>query len=461
MLAACAVLGLAPLQANAQAAGLIKPVELASQRKPDMPWKTYQATTVKHLLGAQPDAPSLTQYGGLSEVQHDATGYFRVENIDGRWWMIDPDGHPLIRMSLGAVYRRTRHTEMTALPPEVLAHVQAEGGARWAADTVKQFRDLGVNSLGRWSEFDVFIDTKNRIPYTTSLAFMAEFGEHIEVAFEKYGHQGYRENCIPVFHPEFPAFCDAYAKEHAAPYANDPYLVGHYTDNEMPVKRNLLEITLALDPNDKMLRYNHKAAWDWLRKRRGPNVSADDITTEDGQAYLGYVYEYYYKVTTAALRKHDPNHLILGTRLHGGALKIKPVFAAAGKHLDVVSFNSYGRWDLSPELMKTWSDATNRPFVISEFCIKGNDSGLDNTKGAGWSVRTQAERGVWYQNFIINLLQSPNCVGWDYFKYRDDLDVNKGVLTTDFKPHPEFYQAMKQMHEAVYDVVKHHDACCQ
>jgi hypothetical protein len=33
------------------------------------------------------------QYGGFSNTTAKATGFFRVEEINGRWWFIEPDGH--------------------------------------------------------------------------------------------------------------------------------------------------------------------------------------------------------------------------------------------------------------------------------------------------------------------------------------------------------------------------------
>ena len=32
-------------------------------------------------------------YGGYKDTQAKATGFFRVEQIDGKWWFVDPDGH--------------------------------------------------------------------------------------------------------------------------------------------------------------------------------------------------------------------------------------------------------------------------------------------------------------------------------------------------------------------------------
>ena len=33
------------------------------------------------------------KYGGYKNTQARATGFFRVEKIDGRWWFVDPEGH--------------------------------------------------------------------------------------------------------------------------------------------------------------------------------------------------------------------------------------------------------------------------------------------------------------------------------------------------------------------------------
>ena len=38
----------------------------------------------------------LDRFGGWTGVTSKATGFFRVEKIDGRWWFIDPDGNAFI-----------------------------------------------------------------------------------------------------------------------------------------------------------------------------------------------------------------------------------------------------------------------------------------------------------------------------------------------------------------------------
>ena len=45
---------------------------------------------------------------------------------------------------------------------------------------------------------------------------------------------------------------------------------------------------------------------------------------------------------------------------------------------------------------------------------------MKNLTGAGWTVATQQERGWFYQNFTLALIESQVCVGWHWFKYKDN-----------------------------------------
>ena len=47
-----------------------------------------------------PGDSGLCRYGGFVGTKAEATGFFRVEKKDGRWWFVDPDGH--LFLSLGA-----------------------------------------------------------------------------------------------------------------------------------------------------------------------------------------------------------------------------------------------------------------------------------------------------------------------------------------------------------------------
>jgi hypothetical protein len=97
------------------------------------------------------------------------------------------------------------------------------------------------------------------------------------------------------------------------------------------------------------------------------------------------------------------------------------------------------------------------------------DSGFANTTGAGWVVKTQADRGKFYQNFTLGLLESGGCVGWHGFKYRDNhpasktadpspLDSNKDIVTLRLEPHAPLLSAMPELHRQVCSLAAYFDA---
>ena len=43
------------------------------------------------------------KYGGFASTKAKATGFFRVEQIDGKWWFVDPDGHLFLSMGVNGI----------------------------------------------------------------------------------------------------------------------------------------------------------------------------------------------------------------------------------------------------------------------------------------------------------------------------------------------------------------------
>ena len=140
---------------------------------------------------------------------------------------------------------------------------------------------------------------------------------------------------------------------------------------------------------------------------------------------------------------------------------------AAGKHVDVMTVNVYGLW--SPgESIRGWSAACQKPMLVTEFYAKGSDSGMANLTGAGWTVPTQADRGAFYQNFTLDLLESKGCVGWTWFKYADNdpldtttdpsnRDSNKGIVNDEYEPYPPLLHAMAALNQRVYPLAGYFD----
>jgi hypothetical protein len=169
-----------------------------------------------------------------------------------------------------------------------------------------------------------------------------------------------------------------------------------------------------------------------------------------------------------AIKKYDPNHLFLGSRFHGSDIDRPEIFKAAGPYLDLVAVNYYRAWTPDPRKLEMWERESGKPVVITEWYAKGDDSGMANTSGAGWTVKTQRDRGRFYQNFTLGLLESKVCVGWHWFKYADNdpadtkadpsnRDSNKGIVSARYEPYVPLLEAMQQLNDRAYSLVDYID----
>lgn len=66
-------------------------------------WTTRQAKLVGLVPGFESKADGaddFTRYGTYKYLRTDSTGFFYVKKIDGRWWMVDPEGYAGINMAV-------------------------------------------------------------------------------------------------------------------------------------------------------------------------------------------------------------------------------------------------------------------------------------------------------------------------------------------------------------------------
>ncbi|MBB3700763.1 hypothetical protein KMW28_19270 [Flammeovirga yaeyamensis] len=354
---------------------------------------------------------SHSQYGGNLKKQYDKTGFFYTKQINGYWYLVDPDGYEFITAGLNSVEK---------------------GGD---IDLPGDLYDMGVNTIGCWSD-----ETIPNIAYTPRWNFAQTYkNEYDRGALWNVG-------VLPIFDPEYEIFCDQHAKQLAA-RKNDPFLLGHFSDNEIALFANnsygallprYLNISDKTDPN-------FVAVNQWMIERKGPGYTTDE---QDEYDFHGFLADRYYKVTSEAIKRYDPNHLYLGSRLHGNAKFVPSIYQAAGKYVDMISINFYNRWEPESQDMYDWA-AGGAPFFITEYYVKGDDTGLNNVQGEGWTVPTQEDRGKFFQNFTMKLLEHPGCVGFHWFRYIDNesngLRTNQGIVSKEF----EWYMPLKEKFEDV------------
>jgi hypothetical protein len=424
-------------------------------------WKTFPTRTLADLPAAATERldSSLSQFGGLlaSKGKAAASGFFYATNLSGRWWLVDPEGCLFLDKGVTDV----------AMPRGASSKkvFQEKYGSEssWADQTTVFLRSLGFNNLGAWSDTANLRQAAKPMPYTRVLNFMSGYGDKRGGTYQQSGHMGYPSDCIFVFDSAFETYCDERARL-LAELKNDPWLLGYFSDNELPLRREELKNYLKLPEQDP----GHQAALKWLQAKHGVQATVADITPQDEKDFLALVVERYYRIVNSAIKKYDPNHLFLGSRFNGRALSYPEIFKAAGPNVDVVAVNYYRTWTPSQEQLALWSREAGKPIVITEWYAKAMDAGLANIGGAGWIVKTQRDRGAFYQNFTLGLLESKVCVGWDWFKYADNdptnlkadpsnRDANKGIINILYQPYQPLIEAMKPLNDRAYSLVEYFD----
>lgn len=427
-------------------------------------WQTYTAKTIDRLPGFDfSHDPELSGYGGWKVDQSTGAGFFRVEKRGDRWWIIDPDGYPFIHKGI-AVFRPGRSDNQKAA-------LGSKYGSNdnWARQESEFLKANGFNGTGSWSDVDLLRNNNVQLAYTVIVSPMGSYkSEHKKKfgTYEEAGWQGYRYDLAMVFDPEFDVHVEKTISS-IVKYKNDKNLIGYYTDNELPWKNDALKRHLTKLGKTEA---GYIAAKKWFDNHKGKDASASEITAQDELAFSGFYFETYIKKVAAAIRKYDPNHLYLGCRFNqeDEELNNPEILRLAGQYCDIISINHYRKWEPVQSVMTNWETWSGKPFIITEWYTKGEDSGLPNNTGAGWNVPTQADRGYFYQNFTIELLKSKACVGWHWFTYQDndpeDLstdpsnrDSNKGIVNSNFEPYQPLLDNMKMLNDHVYELIQYLD----
>ena len=159
--------------------------------------KDQPTRLIEDLPGFRPQAePRLDAYGGSLATSLKATGFFRVEKIRDRWWMVTPDGHPCFNIAATSV-------NVSKSSPTLSSAFQAKfkDTADWRDQTIALLRDHGFTGTGAFSNDEVLNAAPNRLPYTLNANFMSAYGKRRGGTKMGTGHVNYPNDCIFAFDP--------------------------------------------------------------------------------------------------------------------------------------------------------------------------------------------------------------------------------------------------------------------
>ncbi|MBR0056561.1 MAG: hypothetical protein IJP66_04465, partial [Kiritimatiellae bacterium] len=247
-----------------------------------------------------------------------ATGFFHMERIGGRDWPIDPTGRAVILAGAQHIKPQGVFSDAAGYSPYGrFVATNYPTVEAWADETLARLGDWGFTMLGNACALGVL--AHKTLPHVRNL----QMGQRVSWGDPEWHVRewGFKPcSALPnVFHPDFQAACEWRAREQCAPFKDDPWLVGWFIDNELAwwgtSKRirgtGLYGLVAALPPE-------HSARRELERFLAERGLSADqNVPREAKVAFLRHYARTYYEKTTAAIRKADPNHMILGSRYAG------------------------------------------------------------------------------------------------------------------------------------------------
>ena len=426
----------------------------------------------------------------------DASGFFRLERDENRFWFVDPEGLPfwsigMCTVRLGSTSSPLHRLESayawlpghTDFAEAYSPDPQSEAGdvieflivnlkrvfgenwkSAWETTVFGLLRYWGINTVANGSEWQ----TARRfgIPFTRMLDLS---WATTPLVFRDFPD---------VYDPRFETDVQTIAQQ-LEETAEEPALLGYFLENEP--KWSFAEQS----PAEGMLTttgqaHSREALAQWLKQRYdsdealrdawGPHASFGAVSSgcwtasfcdqarDDLREFSRVMVDRLYGTLSSRCRDIDPNHLNLGARFPGipAALVLEGM-----RHVDVLSINLYkrdlGASPLSDELREL-SESVGKPLIIGEFHFGGLDGGVPGI--ANQNVRTQSDRAAAFQVYQESAAALPFCVGAHYHKLQDNPPLgrpdgenyNVGFHDVTLFPHEPLGSVARDVHAKLYDI---------
>ena len=157
--------------------------------------------------------------------------FFRAVQVDGRWWLIDPNGQRFISKGVTTVRFEADVIQGTDRHPYGEANTAKYGSIdAWRKAAAQRLIGWGFNSLGAWSDdaLSAIAVNNQHLAYAPIVDLGATF------VGQKQRGQAWLHGIFPdVFDPDFETIAHQRAREVCTPLAGDHWLLGWFTDNEL------------------------------------------------------------------------------------------------------------------------------------------------------------------------------------------------------------------------------------
>jgi len=405
-------------------------------------------------LRRNPGPADWNQYGGwLEGPQLEASGHFRVEKYQGKWWLVDPDGRlfwsnglDVVRHAYASTSTANREHFFQFIPDGGAfssSNIQKKYGENWEEEFVeithRRLRSWGLNTIGNWSDQNVYLQRKT--PYVVTIRYRAPFIQGKQELSEQPRRRGIRDPFDPQFEKGLregfeleeenssqDPWCIGYFVDNELPWGSDEAAVGQLvfeSPKEQPAKKVLLAEIRKNYPDINALNQNWEteySSWDdVLAVREVPSGGNTETShfRRDMVFLTSRVAEEYFKTCKKVMNDIAPGKLYLAARFDT-AQRNATVESAAAKFSDVVAFNRYEH-DVSGFRLP---GSIDRPVVIGEFHFGTINCGV--FWGGVLQMPSQEERAKAYRHYVRSALTNPHIIGAHWFQYGDQATTGRG-----------------------------------
>lgn len=456
------------------------------------------------------------KFGGWKNgPQLEATGRFRTEKLDGKWWLVDPQGHlfwshGVVRVTpscgIAALQRADKDFDrfFEGLPADesdplyqfYFTHDElmrpyytarnvtrtydfssANAYRKYGRNYRKIFGRMAHRRLASWgmntmaNSSDDGICRMNRTPYNVriDLPVPLEGCPKWPVLEGSTGWWKFLDPFDPLFDECVKAHLDA-----RKDLIDSPWCIGVFVDNEIrwiddetmprialraPAEQKAKQVLVG----DLVSRYKeiaalnlawgtHFASWDELLSNREDIPGA---AHDDLMAFGDKLADRYFSRIRAAFDEVVPEVLYMGCRFNRDAPRY--VLEACSRYCDVISYNIYNynlSWFRLPEGVDT-------PVMIGEFHFGATDRGMFHTGQV--YTDSQDGRAAQYEVYVTSALENPWIVGANWHQFSDQACTGRfdgenfqvGLTDVCDNPYPEIRAALRRTGGKMYQLRAH------
>ena len=182
------------------------------------------------------------------------------------------------------------------------------------------------------------------------------------------------------------------------------------------------------------------------------------LLAADEEALLSKIVDRWYALQCDAVRRYDPNHLILGDKISIGSVRAGPgatgglpsyLLPILAKYVDVVTIQWYGYFPDQAATLRSIHAATGKPILLGDSSFAAIQP-RQNGQSKGVIVDSEAEVGKAFAEYLQAALAEPYIIGWHFCGYVESYAGPNGRM----QPQCGFIDPFEVPHEEALSQVR-------